>query len=115
MHNVSQHKTWCRLGTPGCQCVRILGKQSDQKAFFDVRVFNPTAPSYRNTAASSLYKRFECNMNKQRKYEQRVRDVEMGSFTPLVFSTFGGMATTAYCTRGWHLCLLIRETRVIVV
>ena len=32
-------------------------------------------------------------------YEQRIRDVEMGSFTPLVFSTFGGMgsaATVAY-------------------
>ena len=24
-------------------------------------------------------------------YEQRVREVEMSSFTPLVFSTFGGM------------------------
>ena len=32
-------------------------------------------------------------------YEQRIRDVEMGSFTPLVFSTVGGMgsaATVAY-------------------
>ena len=37
--------------------------------------------------------------DKQRMYEQRIRDVEMGSFTPLVFSTFGGMgsaATVAY-------------------
>ena len=36
---------------------------------------------------------------KQRKYEQRIREVEMGSFTPLVFSTSGGMSkttTTAY-------------------
>ena len=68
-----------------------------QKAFFDVRIFNPTAPSYRNTAVSSLYRRFE--RDKQRMYEQRIRDVEMGSFTPLVFSTFGGMgsaATVAY-------------------
>ena len=37
-----------------------------QKAFFDVRVFNPTAPSYQNTAVSSLYKRFE--RNKQHEY-----------------------------------------------
>ena len=39
------------------------------------------------------------NHHKQRKYEQCVRDVEMGSFTPLIFSTFGGIgvaATTAY-------------------
>jgi len=68
-----------------------------QRAFFDVRVFNPNAPSYRRTAVSSLYRKFE--RDKQRMYEQRIRDVEMGSFTPLVFSTFGGMgtaATTAY-------------------
>ena len=74
-----------------------FGGNCHQKAFFDVRIFNPTAPSYRNTAASSLYKRFE--HDKQYKYEQCVRDVEMGSFTPLVFSTLWGMgavATTAY-------------------
>ena len=65
--------------------------------FFDVRVFNPSASSYRNTAVASLYRQFE--REKQRRYEQRVREVEMGSFTPLVFSTFGGMggaATTVY-------------------
>ena len=28
---------------------------------------------------------------KKRKYQQRVLDVEMGSFTPLVFGTNGGM------------------------
>ena len=68
-----------------------------QRSFFDVRVFNPSASSYCNTAVASLYRRFE--QEKQRRYEQRVREVEMGSFTPLVFSTFGGMggaATTVY-------------------
>ena len=30
---------------------------------------------------------------KKRKYQQRVLDVEMGSFTPLVFGTNGGMGT----------------------
>jgi len=58
-----------------------------------VRVFNPTALSYRATAVSSLYRRFE--REKQRMHEQRVRDVEMGSFTPLVFSTFGEMGVAA--------------------
>ena len=36
---------------------------------------------------------------KRRAYEQRVREIEHGSFTPLVFSATGGMApaaTTAY-------------------
>ena len=32
----------------------------------------------------------QVNINK-RKYQQRVLDVEMGSFTPLVFGTNGGM------------------------
>ena len=58
-----------------------------QRAFFDVKVFNPTASSYRATPVASLYRRFE--KEKRRKYEQRIREVEMGSFTPLVFSTFG--------------------------
>ena len=55
-----------------------------QKAYFDVKVFNPNAPSYRGSQLSSLYCRFE--QDKYRKYEQRIRDVEMASFTPLVFS-----------------------------
>ena len=49
-------------------------------AFFDVKVFNPTASSYRATPVASLYRRFE--KEKRRKYEQRIREVEMGSFTP---------------------------------
>ena len=61
-----------------------------QRTFFDVKVFNPTASSYRTTPVSSLYRRFE--KEKRRKYEQRIREVEMGSFVPLVFSTFGGMS-----------------------
>ena len=62
-----------------------------QKVFIDVKVFNPNASSYRGSSLSSLYHRLE--KEKQRKYEQRIRDVEMGCFTPLVFSTFGGMST----------------------
>ena len=37
---------------------------------------------------------------KRRAYEERVREVEKGSFTPLVFSSSGGMgkaATVMYC------------------
>ena len=52
--------------------------------FFEVRVFNPTALSYCNTAVSSLYRWFE--HEKQGMYEQHVRDIEMGLFTPWVFS-----------------------------
>ena len=57
-------------------------------AFFDVRVLNPLAASnYTNTLAS-CYQRHE--RSKQRMYEERIREVDHGSFTPLVFSASGG-------------------------
>ena len=63
-----------------------------QKAYFDVKVFNPNASRsrYRGSQASSLYRKFE--KDKRRKYEQRIREIELASFTPLVFSTSGGMS-----------------------
>ncbi len=68
-----------------------------QQAFFDVRVHNPNSPSYRGLELAACYRRHE--REKQRAYEQRIREVEHGSFTPLVFNTAGGMgraATTTY-------------------
>ena len=62
-----------------------------QMVFIDVKVFNPNASSYRGSSLSSLYHTLE--KEKRRKYEQRIHDVEMGCFTSLVFSTFGGMST----------------------
>ena len=64
-----------------------------QRAFFDIRVFNPFAPSYRNVPLAQGYRRNE--LEKKRAYDQRVREIEHGSFSPLVFSTTGGMGTTA--------------------
>ena len=64
-----------------------------QDAFFDVRVFYPCAPSYSATRLSSLYRQHE--QQKRREYGQRVRDIEHGGFTPLVFSTSGGVAPEA--------------------
>jgi len=68
-----------------------------QEAYFDVRVFHPTAASTRSLQLDSCSKRHE--QEKRRAYDQRVREVEHGSFTPLVFNTGGGMgrsATVAY-------------------
>ena len=64
-----------------------------QDAFFDVRVFYPFASSYSNKSMSSLYRQHE--QQKRREYGQRVREVEHGGFTPLVFSTAGGTAPEA--------------------
>ena len=61
------------------------------KAFFDVRVFNPLAPSYRNQTLAAAHKSNE--NEKKRKYRERIQNVEHGSFTPLVFTSFGGMST----------------------
>ena len=68
-----------------------------EKAFLDVRVFNPSAQSNQHGSLASVYRRHE--QEKKRQYEQRVQDVEHATFTPLVMSTSGGMgkaATTFY-------------------
>ena len=64
-----------------------------QGALFDVRVFHPNAPSYRQTRVASLFRRHE--LEKKREYGDRIRSVDCGSFTPLVFSTFGGLGKEA--------------------
>ena len=56
-----------------------------ERTFFDVRIMHPNASSYQNT---SLYSSHE--KEKMRKYNSRVLAVEKGSFTPLVYTTFGG-------------------------
>ena len=63
--------------------------------FINVKVFDPNAPSYKTSSLSSLYRQLE--KEKQRKYEQRICVVEMGCFTPLVFSTFGGTSAIKTC------------------
>ena len=64
-----------------------------QRTYFDVRVFNPLAPSNNQTSLSSCYKKHE--REKRRAYGQRIQDVEHASFTPLVLSATGGMASEA--------------------
>ena len=64
-----------------------------QRTFFDVRVFNPFAQSHLNTPLAQCYRKQE--MEKKRTYEERIREVEHGSFSPLVFTTAGGMGTMA--------------------
>ncbi len=51
---------------------------------------NPHAPSNRH---SNCYRKHE--QEKKRQYEQRVREVEHASFTPLVLSASGGMENQA--------------------
>ena len=66
---------------------------NNQRSFFDIRVFNPLASSNRASSANSVYQKHE--REKRRGYEQRVREIENGCFSPLVFNTLGGMGPTA--------------------
>ena len=94
-----------------------------ERAFFDVKVFNPLAKSYNDKRLSSVFSQLE--RHKRRSYDQRLREVEFGNFTPLIFSAAGGMgkaATVTYkrlatqlsekwseaysCVLGWLRCLL---------
>ena len=59
-------------------------------AFFGVRGFHPNAGSYKDLTIQQLYRKHE--HEKKRLYANRVLEVEEGTFTPLVFTTTGGMA-----------------------
>lgn len=79
-----------------------------EDAFFDIRVVNPNASSYRHLEPSSCYRRAE--KEKERKYGERVRQVEHASFTPLVFATTGGVSrlTTSFLK---HLASKLADKR----
>ena len=79
---------------------------NNQRSFFDIRVFNPLASSNRASSANSVYQKHE--REKRRGYEQRVREIENGCFSPLVFNTLGGMGPTAQVVYK-HLADLIAD------
>ena len=64
-----------------------------ERAFFDVRVFHPQAPTNAAKPIPMMYAAHE--KEKKRLYNARVLHVERGTFTPLVFSTSGGMGKEA--------------------
>ena len=80
---------------------------------FDVRVCHPNADWYRKMEPQLVYRIHE--NEKKRQYSRRISDVERGTFTPLVFTTTGGVGK--YCLRfqrafGRAHCL--KETRAIL-
>ena len=70
--------------------VRRASGRLEQSAFFDVRVCYPFADSYKSRTPKQIYK-LHVN-DKKRLYSSRVLEVERGIFTPLVFTTTGGMS-----------------------
>ena len=70
--------------------IRARGfRRSSQSAFFDIRVTNTNADSARALSFNQIYRRHE--QEKKRKYNDRVMNIEQGTFTPLVYSTSGGL------------------------
>ena len=79
-----------------------------QRAFFDVKVFDPNAQRYSGQSLSQCYITNE--KDKKRAYNERVREVENGTLTPLVFSCYGGMSSE--CSHFFkRLCSLLAEKR----
>ena len=59
----------------------------------DIRIMHPNSPSYRDKDIDQVYRQHE--REKKRTYNERIIQVEKGSFTPIVMSTFGGMGVEA--------------------
>ena len=65
-----------------------------ERALFDIRVFHPAAPSNRVLSSiPAMYRSHE--MQKKREYNARILQVERATFTPIVFSTSGGLGIEA--------------------
>ena len=64
-----------------------------EQTFLDVRVFNPYAPSNRNTTIEKCFRRHE--LEKKRAYFQCVKEIEHATFTPLVLPASGGLTKEA--------------------
>ena len=75
--------------------------QEHEMAFFDIRVFNPFAKSHLNSnqTLDAVFRKQEAQ--KKRSYNQRVIEVEHGSFTPVVTSSYGGFGkeTSAFLSK----------------
>ena len=63
------------------------------RAFFDIRVVNPLALSNSTKELSAMYADHE--KGKKREYNERILQIEKGSFSPVVFSCFGGAGPEA--------------------
>ena len=64
-----------------------------QRAYFDIRIFDPSARCYQDLSLEAAHRRNE--QEKKRKYEERIQNIDHGTFTPLVFTTLGGMGPAA--------------------
>ena len=64
-----------------------------RKAFFDIRITHPNAPSNRNRSLKQILLSNE--QQKKTAYNARIIEIEHASFTPLVYTTNGAMGPEA--------------------
>ena len=62
-------------------------------SYFDIIFFNPNSESYLSSSTEKIYERAETQ--KRRLYNERILNVEHGSFCPLVYSVTGGSGPEA--------------------
>lgn len=78
---------------PDVSAVGVWGP--NERTFLDVRVIHLNSDSYADQTPEQVYQ--EKEREKKRAYNDRILQVEKGSFSPLTFSTTGGMGPE--CTR----------------
>ena len=59
-----------------------------QQSFFDIKMLNPNSDSYAALATKKVYEQAE--RKKRALYNERILEVEHGTFAPLIFSVTGG-------------------------
>jgi len=76
--------------------------QNRQRAFFDIREFNPFVRSYSRLPLSRCYRVHE--QEKRQAYHEQIWEVERACFPPLATGGMGPVATTVYrklCLHVW--------------
>ena len=81
---------------PALTLPQLASERMERKEHSSTSGYLTPAPSVRSLSSHSIYARNE--KEKRRKYQQRVCEVEQGSFTPLVFSSSGGMSKATTVT-----------------
>ena len=80
-----------RTGVNAKPDVRARGFwREGQNDFLNVRITNTSSESQRHLTSENIFTKHE--REKKRQYNNRIMNVEHGTFTPLVFSVNGGMA-----------------------
>ena len=62
-----------------------------QQAYFDIKILNPYAESYSKLPMINKILYDHAEKQKVRAYNDRIVNVEHGTFVPLIFSTSGGI------------------------